>query len=400
MRRVARLALAFLFVWPGAAALASITAASAPYVVPPVPALGVRSYALLDVRTGQILAQQRPDVRIAPGGAAKLMTAYVVFQELRAGRLHLDTRLRVSRAAWHEPGARMFLRPGAQVSVSDLLQGLLVDGGNDAAVALAQGVAGTRAGFVSLMNDYAHRLGLANTHFTNATGLPSAKLYSSALDLARLSRDLLVQFPEYAHYFVQKHFTWSGITQYNYDKLLWRDPRSLGLAPGYAGRAAGYCMAAGAARHHMRLVAAVMGMAPQPGASLTRNLNALARTSQALLGYGFRFYTTRQLYKAGAAVGSLRVIAGAQRKLAVGLGRSLYVTIPSGQYSALSAKAQFAHDPRAPVAKGQRLGRVVVKLGRKPLVSAPAVALAADPRGNLWQRLNDDVVDWLHSRKI
>lgn len=399
MRIFARLALVFLLFSPCAAAFASVAASQAPFIVPPVPALGVRSYVLLDARTGQVLAQQHPDARMAPGGAAKLMTAYVVFQELQSGRIRLGSRLRISRVAWREHGARMFLKPGAEVSVNDLLQGLLVDGGNDAAVALAQGVAGTRAGFVSLMNDYAHRLGLANTHFANATGLPAANLYSSAFDLAKLSRDLLLQFPEYAHYFTQKRFTWSGITQYNYDKLLWRDPHALGLAPGYAGRAAGYCMAAGATLHHTRLVAAVMGMAPQPGASLTRNLNTLARVSQALLGYGFRFYTTRELYKPGTVIGSLRVIAGAQRKISVGLGHALYVTVPSGEYSALSAKAEFAHDPTAPVAKGQSLGRLVVSLRHKPLTSAPVVALTSDPRGNLWQRLNDDVVDWLHSQK-
>ncbi|MEJ2630077.1 MAG: D-alanyl-D-alanine carboxypeptidase [Acidihalobacter sp.] len=399
MRRSIRLALVFLFAFPCSAAFASVAAPQTPFVVPPVPALGVRSYVLLDARTGQILAQQRPDARVAPGGAAKLMTAYVVFQELRAGRVRLSSRLRISRTAWHQPGARMFLKPGAEVSVNDLLQGLLVDGGNDAAVALAEGVAGTRAGFVSLMNDYARELGLANTHFTNVTGLPSAQLYTSALDLARLSRDLLVQFPEYAHYFAQKSFRWSGITQYNYDKLLWRDPNAVGLAPGYAGRAAGYCMAAGATREHTQLIAAVMGMAPQAGASLARNLNTLARVSEALLAYGFRFYTTHELYKSGTTVGSLRVIGGAQRKISVGLDQPLYVTVPSGEYSALSAKAEFVHDPKAPVSKGQRLGRLVVRLAHKSLTSAPVVALVADPRGNLWQRLNDDVVDWLHSQK-
>ena len=399
MRTLMRLVLSFLLALPSGAVFASIASPQAPFIVPPVPVLGVRSYVLMDARTGQILAQQRPNVRMAPGGAAKLMVAYVLFQELRAGRLRLGSRLRVSRTAWHEPGARMFLQPGAEVSVNALLQGLLVDGGNDAAVALAQGVAGTRAGFVSLMNDYARTLGLDNTHFANVTGLPSPHLYTSALDLAKLSRDLLVQFPSYAHYFTQKRFGWGGIAQYNYDKLLWRDPRSIGLEPGYAGRAAGYCMASAARQNHTRLVAAVMGMAPLPGATLSHNLNVIARVSQALLGYGFRFYSTHELYKAGAVVGRLRVLAGAQRKLSVGLGRPLYVTVPSGDYAALSARAEFARDPRAPVAKGQTLGRLVVSLGRKPLTSAPVVALAADPRGNLWQRLNDDVVDWLHSQK-
>lgn len=399
MWKLPRLVCALLLMGPFGAAFASVSAPPAPFVVPPVPALGARAYVLLDVRTGQVLAQQNPNQRIAPGGAAKLMTAYVVFQELQAGRIALDTRLRVSRAAWHEPGARMFLRDGAEVSVNDLLQGLLVDGGNDAAVTLAQGIAGTRAGFVSLMNDYAHTLGLSHTHYSNVTGLPAKGLHTTALDMARLSRDLLAQFPQYAHYFTQKRFTWNGITQYNFDKLLWRDANSEGLEPGYAGHAAGFCMAAAAKQGGTQLVAAVMGLPPQPGATLDKNLNVLARVSEALLNYGFRFYTTRQLYKAGAVVGHVRVIGGAQRTLKVGLDRPLYVTLPNGEYSALSAKAKFSHNPRAPVAKDQKLGRLLVSLQNKPLTSAPVVALAAVPRGNLWQRLKDDVLDWLHGQK-
>ncbi|APZ44116.1 D-alanyl-D-alanine carboxypeptidase family protein [Acidihalobacter ferrooxydans] len=400
MNKLLRLLFASLLLWSvGPAHAAAPAASQTPFVVPAVPALGVHSYVLLDARTGQVIAQQNASARQAPGGAAKLMVAYVVFQELQAGRIALDSRLRVSRVAWHEPGARMFLSPGSEVTVNDLLQGLLVDGGNDAAATLAQGIAGTRSSFVSLMNADAHNLGLGNTHYSNVTGLPAPGLYTSAMDMAKLSRALLTQFPQYAHYFTQKRFTWDGITQYNFDKLLWRDAHSEGLEPGYADRAAGFCMAAAARHGHTQLIAAVMGMAPQKGASLDQNLNALARVSEVLLNYGFSFYTTRELYKAGAKVGELRVNGGAQRKLAVGLAHALYVTLPRGEYSALAAKAEFSGTPAAPVAKGQKLGEMVVRLHGKTLATAPVVALQSVPRGNLWQRLKNAALDWLHSQK-
>lgn len=401
MRNFSRLAFALLFALPCYAAFGSVStpAPSTPFVLPPVPQLGVHAYVLMDARTGQVLAQQHPHAHLAPGGAAKLMTAYVVFQEIQAGRISLKTRLPVSRTAWRQPGTRMFLNDGSRVTVNDLLQGLLVDGGNDAAVTLAQGIGGTRAAFVSLMNDYVHELGLRNTHFTNATGLPAPGLYTSPMDLAKLSRDILLQFPQYAHYFTQKQFRWNGITQFNYDKLLWRDPQSRGLSPGYAGHGAGYCMAAAALHGHTELVAAVMGMPPQTGASVMKNLNVVARVSQALLGYGFRFFSTRELYKAGAVVADVRVHAGAQRKVKVGLGHALYVTVPRGEYSALNAKAEFKHLPAAPVTKGEKVGTLAVRLGKKPLTSVPVVALASDPKGNLWQRIQNYVVNWLHSQK-
>lgn len=369
-----------------------------PFVVPAVPALGVSSYLLMDTRSGQVLTSEEGNRRMAPGSTAKLMTAYVVFQELASGRIRLDTRFRVSKAAWKQGGASMFLKPGAEVTVNDLLQGLLVDGGNDAAVTLAQGIAGSRGAFVDIMNEDARYLGLDNTHYTDATGLPKPGLYTTALDLAKLSRTIVREFPQYGHYFTEKRFTWNRITQYNYDKLLWRDPRSLGLQPGYSGRAGGYCMASAARQGGTRLIAVVMGMKPQPGAALSGNLNALARVSETLLNYGFRFYSTHRLYRADTVLRRMPVQAGAERKVPLGLAHSLYVTIPSGEYASLKAAMDFDHGIQAPVAKGQDLGKLEVRLGHRKLTSAPVVALSADPRGNLIQRLQDLAIGWFRSK--
>ncbi|OBS10135.1 D-alanyl-D-alanine carboxypeptidase [Acidihalobacter prosperus] len=367
-----------------------------PVPVPPMSPIGAKSYVLMDYRTGQILAEKDPDERRAPASTTKLMTAYVVFQDLKAGRITLDTKFHVSDKAWRQGGSRMFLNPGSSVSVKELLQGLLVPSGNDAAVALAQGVAGTTGAFVSLMNAYAKQLGLANTHYSDVNGLPEPDLYTSALDLAKLSRAIITQFPEYYHFFSEKSFTWNKIKQYNYNKLLWRDPSVDGLKTGYTSEA-GYILASSAVRNDTRLIAVVMGV-NLPKASSEQNYINLARVSEALLNYGFRFFSTHKLYSAGQSLNTARVWGGAHEHVKLGLMRDLYVTVPSGQYRNL--KAEMTLDPtlKAPIAKGQTVGEVKVSLAGKPVAQVPLVALEADPEGNLWQRVRDTVLQWFEHK--
>ena len=376
--------------------LAAVNAAQAPSAlpvpIPQMPPLGAKAYVLMDYQSGQILVEKNPNEHMAPASTTKLMTAYVVFQELKAGRITLDTKFRVSEKAWRQGGSRMFLKLGSDVTVNNLLQGLLIPSGNDAAMTLAQGIAGTSDAFVSLMNSYAKQLGLTDTHYTDPTGLPNPGLYTSALDLAKLSRAIIQQFPEYYHYFSEKEFAWNNIKQYNYNKLLWRDSTSDGLKTGYTTEA-GYCLAASAKRGDTRMIAVIMG-ANQPKASSEANYLNLARLNGALLNYGFRFYSTHKLYDAGQSLTDARIWEGAKQKIQLGLANTLYVTVPSGQYSRLKAEMNLPGKLKAPIAKGQPIGEVVVKLGDRVVAKAPLVALEADARGNLWQRVRDTVLQW------
>lgn len=366
---------------------------SQPVPVPPMSPIGAQSYVLMDYQTGQVLAEKNPDARHAPASTTKLMTAYVVFQDLKAGRIHLDTKFNISNKAWRQGGSRMFLNPGAQVTVDNLLQGLLVPSGNDAAVALAQGVAGTTAAFVSLMNAYAKQLGLVNTHYSDVNGLPKPDLYTSAMDLAKLSRAIISQFPQYYHYFSERSFAWNNISQYNYNKLLWRDPSVDGLKTGYTSEA-GYILASSADRRGTRLISVVMGV-NLPKASSAQNYVNLARVSEALLNYGFRFFSTHKLYSAGQVLDSARVWGGAHQHVKLGLQQDLYVTVPSGQYQNLKALMTLNAGLQAPISKGQAVGKVTVSLNGKELKQLPLVALDADPQGNLWQRARDAVLKWI-----
>ena len=364
-----------------------------PVPTPQMSPLPAKAYVLMNFKSGRVLVEKHPHAHMAPASTTKLMTAYIVFQELKAGRIHLDTTFPVSDKAWHQAGSRMFLKPGSQVSVGELLQGLLVPSGNDAAVTLAQGIAGSTDSFVGLMNGYAQRLGLHDTHYADVTGLPAPDHYTSALDLAKLSRAIIQQFPEYYHYFSEKQFTWDNIKQSNFNKLLWLDNSVDGLKTGYTSEA-GYCLAASAKRGNARMIAVIMG-ANEPKATSAQNYINLARVNDALLNYGFHFFNTRELYKAGQVLARPRVWGGATRTLPLGPGKPLYVTYPSGRYADLQAQMHLPASLEAPIRQGQVIGNVVIKMGTKVMARVPLVALAGDPTGSLWQRTRDTVLQWL-----
>lgn len=378
-KSVSGLCLLLFLVRAGAAQAAE----APPVVVPQMTPLGAKAYVLMDYRTGRVLAAKHPHEKLAPASTTKLMTAYVVFQELKSGRITLDSKFRVSRKAWHQGGSRMFLKPGSEVSIAQLLKGLLVPSGNDAAMTLAQGIAGTESAFVGLMNRDARQLGLHDTHYTDPNGLPQPGLHTSAMDLAKLSRAIIRGFPrDYQKFFHVKSFTWNHIHQYNFNKLLWRDPSVDGLKTGYVG-SVGYNLAASAKRGNMRLIGVVMG-ADKPKASSAENYRNLASVADALLNYGFRFYSTHKLYGAGQPLFKASVSGGVKDKIALGLRHALYITAPSGQYSQLKTSVRLPGSVKAPLKKGQPIGHVVVKLGQRVLARAPLFTLAADPQSSFW----------------
>lgn len=362
--------------------------------IPPAPTTDAASYVLMDARTGQILAEKDPGAHRAPASTTKLMTAYVTFQALAAGRVKLTTPCLVSQSAWRQIGSRMFIKPGTRVSVDDLLQGLLIPSGNDAAVALAQCVAGTSAGFVNIMNADAKALGLTNTHYMNPTGLPDPGHYTSAHDLAVLARALIIRYPKYYHYFSQRSFTWNGITQSNWNKLLWLDPTVDGLKTGYTANA-GYCLVASAKRGDQRMIAVVMGVPMVSKNHLMANYRHLARVDDALLNYGFRFFKTREIYPGGKVLARVRVWKGEHRYVAATTAGPFYATVPVGAGSALSVTSQAEKRVAAPVRKGARLGTITVSYNGKVIATAPLVAAKAVPEGGLWPRLRDTVLGWL-----
>lgn len=371
----------------------TLSAVAAGVPVPPAPSLDASAYVLMDTQTGQILARKADSVHRAPASTTKLMTAYVVFQDLAAGRITLKTRCPVSDKAWRQIGSRMFLKPGSRVSVNNLLQGLLIPSGNDAAMALAQCVAGTESGFVSMMNADAKALHLSNTHYMNPTGLPQPDHYTSAHDLAVLARAIIVQFPQYYHYFSEKSFTWNGITQANWNKLLWLDPTVDGLKTGYT-KSAGYCLVASAKRGHQRLIAVVMGV---PGISKNRlmaNYRHLARVDDALLNYGFRFYQTHRVYPAGKVLGKVRVWKGVKEYIPAVTREPLYVTVPAGGYPQIKIKTKVVSRVPAPVAQDQKLGMITISYAHKLLTKVPLVAQRAVKKGGWWPQLRDTVLGW------
>ena len=370
----------------GALATANPTAATAAVPLPPPPALDATAYILVDQQTGQVLAQKNADEKLPMASLTKLMTAYIVFSALKDGRLTLDTPVTISKTAWRTGGSRMFINPGSQIPVIDLLKGMIVESGNDATVALAQKVGGTRAGFVTLMNEYAARLGLTSTHYMDVEGLPDPDHYTTARDLATLTNALIRDFPQYYFIFKIQQFTWDHITQKNRVTLLWTDPSVDGLKTGHT-EAAGYCMIASADRQGMRLVSVVLH-AP--------SWNSRVKDSEALLNYGFSFFETEKVAAARAPLARPRVYESAAGSVPVGAAADVYLTEPRGRDAALRTTIQWTHWPLvAPLAAGSEVGTLTVTNGAGQAVDhIPLVTLAPVPEGGLLTRLSDHIRLW------
>jgi serine-type D-Ala-D-Ala carboxypeptidase (penicillin-binding protein 5/6) len=368
--------------------LALAAAARAAVPTPPAPDLDAGAYILVDHQSGDVIAQKNADQRMAPASLTKLMTAYVVFSALRDRRLKLDDAVTISTAAWRTGGSRSFIKVGSQVPVIDLLKGMIVQSGNDATVALAQRVGGTRAGFVQLMNEYARRLGMKSTHYADVDGLPDPQHYTTARDLATLSNALIRDFPEYYYIFGLKDFTWNHIKQPNRNGLLWSDPSVDGLKTGHT-EGAGYCLIASANRKGMRLVSVVLD-APK--------WHSREADSEALLNYGYNFFQTEKVASARAPVLKPRVYESASGYAAIGTPADLYVTLARGPAATIATSAALTRTRLiAPLPAGSVVGELTVTdgggqvIGREPLVTLEAV-----PAGGFLTRAMDSVRLWFH----
>ena len=364
-------------------ALAAPVSAQVP-ILPAPPSVDARSYLVIDYNSGIEIAAHEPDARMEPASITKLMTAYVVFHEISLGRLTLADEVVVSERAWRTPGSRMFVDVNSRVSVENLLKGIIIQSGNDATVALAEHVAGTEEAFAQMMNAHAQRLGMTASHFTNSTGLPDPELYTTARDVATLTRAMIAEFPQHYAAYSEREFTWNGIRQTNRNTLLWRDETVDGVKTGHT-ESAGFCLVASAVRNDARIISVVFG---------TDSERARADISQALLNYGFRFFETHRLYAAGTELAQARVWKGAVESVAVGLREDLWVTIPRGQYGNLNATMDLQVEVMAPVAADAELGRVQVTLDGKVVADRPLQALAPVAEGSLWRQLVDSVLLW------
>jgi D-alanyl-D-alanine carboxypeptidase (penicillin-binding protein 5/6) len=350
-------------------------------IVPDAPSVGARAYILSDFDSGRVLAEVNADERMQPASLTKIMTAYVVFEELKQENISMQDKVRVSEKAWRMGGSKMFIEVDTKVSIEDLLKGLIIQSGNDASVALAEFIAGDEGAFADLMNQYAVRLGMTGSHFVNSSGLPNPEHYTTARDTATLAAAMIRDFPELYKMHAMKEYEYNGIVQHNRNKLLWRDESVDGLKTGYT-ESAGYCLAASAERDQMRLISVVMGSETE---------RSRARESIALLSYGFRFFETHRLYGALEPLTEVRIWKGEIEKLGIGLARDLYVTVPRGQYEKLDAKMEIDSKVVAPVTKGEARGTLEVTLGGEQIAQRPLVTLAPVAEGGLWRKVSDQV---------
>ena len=369
---------------------AAPAAALQPAPVPPPPAITAKSYVLIDALSRQVLAGQNETARVDPASLTKLMTSYAVFGALRDGKLRLDQEVPVSEHAWRAGGAvtdgsTSFLELNSRVRVDDLLQGMIVQSGNDATIALAEAIAGSESTFAALMNQYSDRLGLKGSHWNNSAGVPDPDPthYTTAQDIAVLSAALATDFPQYYHYFSQKTFTFNGHKQDNRNRLLLKDPTVDGLKTGHT-QEAGFCLAASALRNGTRFVAVVMG---------TDSFAAREDATAALLGYGFNFFETRKLYAAAQVVGKAHVWKASDMADVV-VHQDVAATLPRGLGDSAAATVILEKRLIAPIPASQAIGRLRVTQGDKVLAEVPVYAARDVPTGGFFRRLIDTIRLW------
>jgi len=350
-------------------------------LIPSPPQVAGSSWVLMDPLSDRIIMEENSDERLPPASLTKMMTAYIVERELDEGRISLSDMVPISVKAWRTGGSRMFVQEGTEVSVDKLLKGVIIQSGNDATVALAEHIAGSEDAFVDIMNQQAQLLGMKNTHFENATGLPAENHYSTAYDLALLAKAIIQDYPENYDLYAEKHFTYNNIRQPNRNTLLWRDESVDGLKTGHT-EEAGYCLVASAKRENTRLIATVMG---------TNSADARAQEVQKMLNYGFRYYQSELLFRAGQELVDTRVWGGEQDQVSVGMAEDVYVTIPRGSRDSLESVVDLDSVIKAPINVGDELGRVSVTLNGETLVDKPALALTEVPEGGLFKRLWDAI---------
>lgn len=350
-----------------------------------IPAIAARAWILVDPASGQALAAEKADEQVEPASLTKLMTAYLVFVALRDRGLSLSQVVPVSEKAWRAGGSKMFIEPRKPVTVDELITGMIVQSGNDACIALAEVVAGTEENFAQLMNREAQRLGMKNSSFTNASGLPDSKHFSTARDLGLLASALIRDFPqEYEKYYRIKEYRYNNITQRNRNRLLWLDPNVDGIKTGHTENA-GYCLIASAKRGQRRLLSVVLG---------TSSDSVRAQEAQKLLNVGFQQWDTVRLYEKSKPVGQLEVWKGASRLLTTGVAQNLSLSVPKGQAERVRAELVSQQPLVAPIAAGQRVGTIRVTLDDKPLAEFPAIAMESVAAAGMFGRAWDSMRLW------
>lgn len=363
------------------AMLVPVTGAHAAAPLPAAPLLSADSYLLIDYVSGEVLASKEPDKRIEPASLTKLMTAFIVSEELQRGSVTLDEPVMISAEAQAMPGSRMFIEAGKLVALEDLLRGLIIQSGNDASVALAEHIAASERGFVDMMNRTAENLGMTATHFANSSGLPDPEHYTTASDLAIIAKAIIRQHPDTYALYSEREFTFNDITQKNRNTLLWRDDTVDGMKTGHTD-AAGYCLVASAVREDMRLISVVLGTASD---------KARISESQKLLNYGFRFFRTRQVYSAGEQISEARVWMGQQEQLGLGVAEDMYVTLPRDAFDNLQTRIEVNAYLRAPIRIGQEVGRSVLLVNDDIVSEVPLLALQNVEEGGIFTRMKHSI---------
>lgn len=354
-------------------------------VVPAAPEINASGYLLMEMHSGKVLVEKNADQRLEPASLTKIMTAHIVFEEIAKGKLKLSDMVHISEKAWKTEGSRMFVKVNSDVSVEDLLRGLIIQSGNDSAVALAEHIAGSEDAFAGLMNAHAAQLGMTSTNFVNSTGLPHPDHYTTPSDIVKVTAATIRDYPDFYPMYAEKQFTYNEIKQYNRNNLLWRNNAVDGVKTGHT-EAAGFCLVSSAKYDQMRLIAVIMG---------TESAKARIKESQALLAFGSRFYETHRLYEAGQKLTENRVWFGDQKTLALGIGEDVYVTIPRRDYDNLKPTLEVKAKLEAPINKGDSLGNVTVMLGNDVVTTRPLVALAQVEKGSLWRRFLDFIYQLL-----
>ena len=356
-------------------------------MVPKAPKLNLSSYILMEASTNTVIAEFNSDNQIAPASMTKVMSGYVIADQVANGSISLDDKVLISEKAWKTGGSKMFMEAGKRVSVKDLLSGIIIQSGNDATIAMAEYVAGSEEGFVDFMNAYASEMGLTNSLFQNATGFSDPNHFTSAKDLAKLTQALINNFPDHYTTYKEKEFTFSGIRQLNRNKLLWRDDSVDGVKTGHTD-SAGFCLISSAKRNDMRLIAVVAG---------SESENERLTASQRLLEYGFRFYATQKLVSQETKVTSAKVWGGQTDEVALGSSKDIYLTLPRSDFKNIKANYQFNNNLQAPIEVGQEIGSIEFTSNDRIVLSAPLVAIEnVDAKGffgMLWSRL----VYWITS---
>lgn len=356
-------------------------------MVPQAPKLDLSSYILLEASTNTVLAEFNSDNQIAPASMTKVMSGYVIADQIASGAISLDDQVLISEKAWKTGGSKMFIEAGKRISVKDLLSGIIIQSGNDATIAMAEYVAGSEEGFVDFMNAYAAELGLSNSLFQNSTGFSDPNHFTSAKDLANLTKALINKFPDHYATYREKDFTFGGIRQLNRNKLLWRDDSVDGVKTGHTD-SAGFCLVSSAKRNDMRLIAVVAG-SPSENDRLT--------ASQRLLEYGFRFFATQKLVTQNTKVTSAKVWGGQTSEVSLGSQEDLHLTLPRSEFNNIKANYKFKNNIQAPIEIGQIIGSIEFTSNDRVVLSAPLVAIESVEAKGFFGRLIAKLIYWITS---